>query len=142
MKSLFLSRKPSHISEWAWGDLTSKNVCVISKVHYFDFLVSCLYTFNPLLLPLKCVTDSLCCNKKQKHGELAVLQDYLHDEGKRVGEETIYFFIFSLNIVLHDSYQADEMVMEIDESKQKVPGDYVKNFSRVLLCGLQTSIVS
>ena len=37
-------------------DVTSKNVCVISKVHYFDFLVSCLYTFNPLSLSLKWVT--------------------------------------------------------------------------------------
>ena len=39
--------------------------------------------------------------------------------------------IFRLNIVLHDSYQADEIVMEIEEWKQKVPGDYVKSFSRV-----------
>ena len=29
-------------------------------------------------------------------------------------------FIFRLNIVLHDSYQADEIVMEIEECKQKV----------------------
>ena len=43
----------------------------------------------------------------------------------------IIFIIFRLNIVLHDSYQADEIVMEIEEWKQKVPGDYVKSFSRV-----------
>ena len=59
----------------------------------FTILISCsLYTFNPLSLSLKCVTDSLSCNKKQKHGEKAVLQNYLHDEGKEVGEKTIYFY--------------------------------------------------
>ena len=36
-------------------DVTSEKVDVISKVHYFDFLVSCLYTFNPLSLSSKWV---------------------------------------------------------------------------------------
>ena len=31
-------------------DVTSEKVGVISKVHYFDFLVSCMYTLNPLSL--------------------------------------------------------------------------------------------
>ena len=51
-------------------------------------------------------------------------------------------FFFRLNIVLHDSYQADEIVMEIEERQQKVPDDYVKSFSRVLLIVFETSIVS
>ena len=34
-------------------DVTSEKVVVISKVHYFDFLVSCLDTFIPLSLTLK-----------------------------------------------------------------------------------------
>ena len=37
-------------------DFTLKNVCFISKLQYLDFLVSCLYTFNPLSLSLKWVT--------------------------------------------------------------------------------------
>ena len=52
------------------------------------------------------------------------------------------FFIFRLSIVLHDSYQADEIIMEIKEWKQKVQGDYAKSFSRVLLSVLEISIVS
>ena len=65
--------------------------------------------------------DDLDCNNIQKHGEQTVLQNYLHDEDKWVREETI-FLIFWSNIVLHDSYQADEIVIEIEEWKQKVPG--------------------
>ena len=53
-----------------------------------------------------------------------------------------FIFIFRLNIVLHDSYQTDEIVMEIEEWKQKVPGEYAKSFSRVLLRLLNTSIES
>ena len=71
--------------------------------------------------------DDFCCNNIQKHGEQTVLQNYLHDEDKGVREETISL-IFRWNIVLHDSYQADEIVIEIEEWKQKVPGVYVKNF--------------
>ena len=41
-----------------------------------------------------------------------------------------------------DSYQADETAIKIEEWKQKVPDDYVTNFSRVLLGLLETSIVS
>ena len=85
--------------------------------------------------------DSLGCNNKQKHGEWAILQNYLHDEGKGVREEP-FAFIFRLHIVLRDSYQADEIIMEMEEWEQKVPSDSVKSFSRVLLSVLETSIVS
>ena len=85
--------------------------------------------------------DDLDCNNIQKHGEQTVLQNYLHDEDKRVREETI-FLIFRSNIVLHDSYQADEIVIEIEEWKQKVPSVCVKSFSRGLLNVLETSFVS
>ena len=57
-------------------------------------------------------------------------------------ERRPFIFIFRLNIVLHNSYQVEEIVMEIEEWKQKVPGNYIKSFSRVLLSLLQTSIVS
>ena len=50
--------------------------------------------------------------------------------------------ISRLNIVQRDSYQADEIVMEIEEWKQKVADDYVKSFSRVLLGVLETSVLS
>ena len=53
-------------------------------------------------------------------------------------ERRPFIFIFILNIVLRNSYQADEIVMEIKEWKQKVPDDC----NRVLLDVLKTLIVS
>ena len=44
--------------------------------------------------------------------------------------------------IQRDSYQADEIVMEFEEWKQKVADDYVKSFSRILLDVLETSILS
>ena len=46
-------------------------------------------------------------------------------------ERRPFIFISRLNIVQRDSYQADEIVMEIEEWKQKVVDDYVKIFSGV-----------
>ena len=46
-------------------------------------------------------------------------------------ERRPFIFTFRLTIALHDSHQADEIIMEIEEWKQ-VPGNYVKSFSRVL----------
>ena len=85
--------------------------------------------------------DDLDCNNIQKHGEQTVLQNYLHNEDRGVREETI-FLNFRWNIVVHDSYQADEIVTEIEEWKQNGPGVCVKSFSRVLLSVLETSVVS
>ena len=73
--------------------------------------------------------DDLGCNNILKHGEQTVPQNYLHDEDKGVREET-FFLIFRWNIVLHDSYQADEIVIEW---KHQVQGACVITFSRVLL---------
>ena len=57
-------------------------------------------------------------------------------------EKRPFISISRLNIVQPDPYQADEIVMEIEELKQKVANDYVKSFSRVLLGVLETSILS
>ena len=74
--------------------------------------------------------------KIEKH---CSLQNSLHGEGS---ERRPFIFIFRLNIVLHASNQVDEIVIEIEEWKQKVPGNYVKRFSRALLSLLKTSILS
>ena len=74
--------------------------------------------------------DDIGWNNIQKHGEQRVMQNYLHDEDKGVREETI-FLIFRWNIGLHVSYQPDEIVTEIEEWKQKVPGVCVKSFKCV-----------
>ena len=51
--------------------MSPQKIIVINNVHYFDFLVSCLHTFNPLSLSLKSVGNDLgCkCNNMQKHEE-------------------------------------------------------------------------
>ena len=56
----------------------------------------------------------------QQHRELwkvGGLQNYLHDEVK--GQREDHFFIFRLNIVLYDSDQVDESVIETEDWKQK-----------------------
>ena len=57
-------------------------------------------------------------------------------------ERRPFIFISRLNIVQRDSYQGNEIVMEIEEWKQNVTDDYVKSLSRVLLGVLETSILS
>ena len=57
---------------------------------------------------------------------------------KGVRQDTI-FLILRWNIVLHDSYEVDETVIEIKEWKQKVPGVCVKSCIRNLLSVLETS---
>ena len=61
------------------------------------------------------------------------MQNYAYDEDKGARGGTIVL-IFTWNIVLHDSSQADEIVTEIEEWKQEVLGVCVKSFSRVLKC--------
>ena len=57
-------------------------------------------------------------------------------------ERRPFIFICRLDIVQRNSYQTDEIVMEIEEWNQKVADDYVKSYSRVLLGVLETSILS
>ena len=47
------------------------------------------------------------------------MQNYLHGQDKGDREGSI-FLIFRWNNILHNSYQADEIVTEIQEWKQKV----------------------
>ena len=70
--------------------MSSQKMFFINKLHYFDFLVSCLHTFNLSSWSLKSVGDDLdCkCNNKQKHEEREVLQSYKY-KGKGVRKETI-----------------------------------------------------
>ena len=76
------------------------------------------------------MVDDLGCNNEEKYGEWEILkQNYLHDEGKGVRQETINFN-FRLNIVLQHLYQADIIAMKIEEWKEKVPGDSIKSFNR------------
>ena len=61
------------------------------------------------------------------------MQNYLHDEDKGVREET-FFLIFRWNFVLHDSYQPDEILKEIEEWKQRVPGVCQKLYQSFIEC--------
>ena len=60
----------------------------------------------------------------------------------KLSERRPFIFISKLNIVQRDSYQADDIIMEIEEWKQKVVDDCVKSLSGVLLGVLETSILS
>ena len=96
------------------------------------FRVSCLCTFNPLPLLLKWVmtlVGTIYRNMKSRQSCRTTYMMKIKESERRP-----FFFIFRRNIVLHDSCQADEIVTEIEEWKQKVLGVYVKSFRRVLKC--------
>ena len=102
MKSSFLSWKPSYIvSEWAWVWQSSwchlrKCLCHISKVHYFDFLVSCMYTFNPLSLSLDWMTTLVATTyKNMEAGSPTKLPTWWWSRGQR-GD---HLFLFSDRIL-------------------------------------------
>ena len=57
---------------------------------------------------------NLGCNNMQKHGEQADCKTTFIMRVKE-SERRPFIFIFRLNIVLRDSYQVDEIVMEIEE---------------------------
>ena len=121
--------------------MSPQNMFFINKVHYFDYLVPCLHTFNPLSLSLKRVM-TLAVNaityRNMERRKSFKITNMIKIKGS---EMRPFILIFRLNIVLRDSYQTDEIVMEIEEWKQNVPDDYVKSFIRVLLGVLETSIV-
>ena len=80
------------------------------------------------------------CREKRGEREREVLQNYQHDKCEG-SERRPFIFISRLNILQHDSYHTDEIVMEIEKWKQKIVDDCVKSFSRVLLGVLETSIL-
>ena len=110
--------------------MSPQKIIVISKVHYFDFLVSCLYTFNPLSLYhwnggwwpwLKQHTEG-----NVEIGKSCKINNMIRakESGRRP-----FIFISRLNIVQRNSNQADEIVMEIEEWKQKVQDNCLKSFT-------------
>ena len=71
--------------------MSPQKITVISKFYYFDFLVPCLYTYNPLS-SLKLVMTFVETTYKEKRREWEVLHNYQHGKGKGVRKETIYFY--------------------------------------------------
>ena len=109
-------------------------------VLYFDFWVCCLYTFNPLPSLLEWVSTLITATYRRNMQSRQFCRTTYMMRIKE-SERGPFFLIFRWNIVLQDSYQADEIVIEIEEWKQ-VPGICVKSFSRALLRVLETSLVS
>ena len=101
MKNLLLSWKTSHkVSEWAWAWRSSscrlRNVYIISKVHYFDFLVFCLYTFNPLSFSPKWVMTLAAITYKQcRVGSPAKLPTWWEWRGQK-GDHLLSFQVWIL----------------------------------------------
>ena len=120
--------------------MSPQKIIVISKVHYFDFLVSCPCTFNPLSLSLKWVMTLVETTERNVEKEKSCkITNMIR---VKASERRPFIFISRLNIVQRDLYQTDKIVMAIEEWKQKAADDYVKSFIRVLLGVLDTSILS
>ena len=122
MKSLFLGWKPSHlVSEWAW--VWQSCWCHLRKSwchqqsSLFWFLGLLSVHLESLVIIIEMGGD-LGCNNIQKHGEQVVCKTTCMTKIKG-SQRRSFIFIFRLNIILHDSYQVDEMVMEIEEWKYK-----------------------
>ena len=122
--------------------MSPQKIIVISKVHYFDSLISCLYTLNPLSLSLKRLMTLVETTYREKHGEREKSCKITNMIRVKGSEKRRFIFLSRLNIVRRDSYQPDKIIMEIEEWKQKFADNYVKSFSRVLLGVLETSILS
>ena len=87
--------------------MSPQKMFVINKVHYFDFLVSCLHTFNPLSLSLKRVMtlgSNATTYRKMERGKSCKITNMT---SIKWSERRPFIFVFRLNIVLRDSYQAD-----------------------------------
>ena len=120
--------------------MSPQKIILISKVHYFDFLVSCLYTFDPLSLSLKWMMTLVETTERNvERGKSCKITNMIR---VKWSERRPFIFISRLNIIQRDSYQADEIVIEIEEWKQNVVDDYVKSITRVLLGVLEASILS
>ena len=92
-------------------DVTSESFCVISKVHYFVFMLFCLYTFNLFPLSLKLMMTLVATTYKNMESRLICKTTYM----MRVkgSERKQSLFIFRLNTVLHNSYQSDEIISQM-----------------------------
>ena len=104
LKNLFMNWKPPNVVwKWAWVWQSSwchlKNFCAISKIHYFDFLVSCVSIFNPVTLSLKWVTILVATtNRNMECGQSCKITCMMRVKGS---ERRPFMLIFRLNIVLH-----------------------------------------
>ena len=64
------------------------------------------------------MTGDLGWNNIQKHGEQTVCKTTYMTGGKGL-ERRPSILVFRLNIVLHNSYQVDEIIMQIEKWKNK-----------------------
>ena len=74
--------------------MSLEKMFVINKVHYFDFLVSCLYTFNPLSLSLKWVMTVVATTyRNMENGQSCKIINMIWVKGS---ERRPFIFIFRL----------------------------------------------
>ena len=121
--------------------MSSQKIIVISKVYCFDFLVVCLYTCNPYHCHWNGWWPCLKQHKERnmERGKSCKSTNMIRVKGS---ERRPFIFIFRLNIIKRNSYQADQIVTKIEKWKQKVAHDYVKSFRKVLLSVFETSAES
>ena len=146
-ESLFLSWKNSLIVP-EWVRVWQSSWCHL-RIYLSSTKFGVLISWSPVCTPLigfhyhwKVWVMTLVANtttyRNTKGGKSCKITNITVKESER----RPFIFIFRLNNSLRDSYEADEIVMEIEEWKQKVPDIYVKSFIRVLLGVLEASIVS
>ena len=82
--------------------MSTQKIIIISKVQYFDFLVSCLYTFNPLSLKWVMTLVKQHTERNVEKEKSCKISNIIRVKGS---ERRPFIFISRLNIVQRDSYQ-------------------------------------
>ena len=145
MKSLFLGWKPSHlVSEWAWVWQSCwchfrKSWCHQQSSLFWFFGLLCVQ-LESLVIIFEMAGD-LGCNNIQKQGGQAVYKTTYMTRVMRSERRPFCFYFHieycSVRFISGRWNCYGNRGMEV----QKVPGNFVKSFSRVLLSLLETSIV-
>ena len=84
-------------------DVTSESFCVISKVHYFVFMVFCLYTFNLFPLSLKLMMTLVATTYKNMESRLICKTTYMMRVKGQRGNSLFLFLDWTLYCTIHIS---------------------------------------
>ena len=130
-ESLFLSWKNSLIVP-EWAQVWKSSWCHLRKC-FSSTNFTILISWSPVCTPLipchyhwkvwvmTSVANATTCRNTKRGKSCKIINIRVKGSERRP-----FIFIFRLNIVLCDLHQADAIVIEIEEWKQKVPDNYDK----------------
>ena len=130
-ESLFLSWKNSLIVP-EWAQVWQSSWCHLRKC-FSSTNFTILISWSPVCTPLipchyhwkvwvmTSVANATTCRNTKRGKSCKIINIRVKGSERRP-----FIFIFRLNIVLCDLHQADAIVIEIEERKQKVPDNYDK----------------